>query len=75
MLRRGEGARCALDDRKARAVARRIGIRHVGLAGLLGELASAGLATAQDMGGIAAALRKSSFHMGDDLLGGLARGI
>ena len=66
--------RCVVDDKTARAAARRIGIEHVGLAGLLGELASAGLLTVQDMGGIAAALRRSNFCIGDDLLGGLARG-
>ena len=75
MRRRGEDARCVLDEKHARTVAGRIGISHVGLAGLLGELASAGLVTAQDMGGIAAALRKSSFHIGYDLLGGLGGAI
>ena len=75
MRRRGEGARCVLDDKNARAAARHIGIGHVGLAGLLGELASAGTVTAQDMGGIAAALRKSNFRITDDLLGGLTDGI
>ena len=67
--------RCVLDEKHARAVAGRIGIGRVGLAGLLGELASAGLVTAQDAGGIAAALRGSNFYITDDLLGGLARGI
>ena len=65
--------RCVVDDKTARAAARWIGIEYVGLAGLLGELASAGLVTAQDMGGIVAALRRSNFYIGDDLLDGLAR--
>ena len=56
------------------AAARHIDIRYVGLAGLVVEPAFAGAVTAQDMGGIAAALRKSNFHIGDDLLDGLARG-
>ena len=74
MRREGQEARCVLDDKKARAAARRIGIAHVGLAGLLGEIASAGLVSMRDMGGIVAALRKSNFYIGDDLLDGLARG-
>lgn len=73
-MRRGRaGSRCVLDDKKARAAARRIGIEHVGLAGLLGEIASAGLVSMRDMGGIVAALRKSNFYIGDDLLAWLAR--
>ena len=75
MWRMGEEVRCVLDKKSARTAAGRIGIRHVGLAGLLGELASAGLVTAQDAGGIAAALRKSNFRITDDLLGGLTDGI
>ena len=75
MRREGQETRCVLDDKKARAAARRIGIAHVGLAGLLGELASAGLVTAQDMGGIVAALRRSNFYIGDDLLDWLERGV
>ena len=75
MRRMGEEVRCVLDEKHARTVAGRIGIGRVGLAGLLDELASAGLVTAQDAGGIAAALRRSNFYITDDLLGGLARSI
>ena len=75
MRRMGEDVRCVLDEKDARTVAGRIGVGRVGLAGLLGELASAGLVTAQDAGGIAAALRRSNFYITDDLLGGLAKGI
>ena len=75
MRRMGEDVRCVLDEKDARTVAGRIGVGRVGLAGLLGELASAGLVTAQDAGGIAAALRKSNFRITDDLLGGLTDGI
>ena len=75
MRRRGEGARCVLDDRKARAAARRIGIEHVGLAGLLGELASAGAVPASEMGQIVDALRRSDFRIRGDLLDGLGGGI
>ena len=67
--------RCVVDDKAARAAAKQIGIEYVGLAGLLGELASAGLVTARDMGGIVAALRRSNFYICDDLLDGLARGV
>ena len=75
MRRMGEDVRCVLDEKHARTVAGRIGVGRVGLAGLLGELASAGLLTARDAGGIAAALRRSNFYITDDLLGGLAGGI
>ena len=75
MQLKGVGACCVLDEKDARAAARLIGIRHVGLAGLLGELASAGLVTAQDMAGIVAALRGTNFRISDDLLDGLAGGI
>ena len=75
MRRSGEGARCVLDDKKPRAAARQIGIDHVGLAGLLGELASAGAVPASEMDRIVEALRRSSFYMGDGLLDGLGCGI
>ena len=75
MRRAGQEARCVLDDKKARAAARLIGIRHIGLAGLLGELASAGTVTAHEMDKIIATLRRSDFHIRDDLLDGIARGI
>ena len=75
MRLRGEEACCVLDEKEARAAARRIGIRHIGLAGLLGEIASAGLVSAWDMDGIVASLRKSNFYIGDGLLDGLAGGI
>ena len=74
MRRRGARAQCVLDDKMARAAARQIGIGHVGLVGLLGELASAGLVSARDMAGIVAALRGTNFRIGGDLLDGLARG-
>lgn len=74
MRRKGQGARCVLDDKKARAAAERIGIGYVGLAGLLAELASAGTVPAHEMTKIAAALRRSGFRIGGDLLGGLAGG-
>ena len=75
MRHMGEDVRCVLDEKDARTAAGRIGIRYIGLAGLLGELVSAGLVTARDAGGIAAALRKSNFRITDDLLGGLTDGI
>ena len=71
----GVEAYCVLDETDARAAAKRIGIGYVGLAGLLGELASAGLVSAQDMRGIAAALRETNFRISDDLLDGLVGGI
>ena len=74
MRRSGEGARCVLDDKKPRAAARQIGIDHVGLAGLLGELASEGVVPASEMDRIVEALHRSNFYMGDGLLDGLARG-
>ncbi len=64
-----------IDETDARAAAKRIGIGYVGLAGLLGELASAGLVSAQDMRGIVAALRGTNFRISDDLLDGLVGGI
>lgn len=75
MRRRGARVQCVLDDKKARAAARKIGIEHIGLAGLLGELASAGLMTAQDMASTVAALRNTNFRITDDLLDGLVGGI
>ena len=72
---RGAPASCVLDERGARAVAKQVGIRRVGLVGLLGELATAGLVSARDMDGIVAALRGTNFRISDDLLDGLARGI
>lgn len=75
MRRRGVVARCVLGDKKARAAAGRVGIGRIGLVGLLGELASAGAVSAQDMGSVVAALRRSNFHIGDNLLDGLARGV
>ena len=58
MRRMGEDVRCVLDEKDARTMAGRIGIGRVDLAGLLGELAPAGLVTARDAGGMAAALRR-----------------
>lgn len=75
MRRRGVVARCVLGDKKARVAAGRVGIGRIGLVGLLDELASAGAVSAQDMGSIVAALRRSNFHIGDNLLDGLARGV
>ena len=74
MRRRAARAQCVLDDKAARAAARRIGVAHIGLAGLLGKLATAGLVSAQDMAGIVAALRGTNFRIGDDLLDGLVGG-
>ena len=75
MRRRGEGARCVLDEKKARAAAREIGIERVGLAGLLGEMASAGTVPADEMSRIVDALRRSAFRIRGDLLDGLGGGI
>ena len=74
MRRRGEGARCVLDEKKARAAAREIGIEHVGLAGLLGGMAYAGTVPADEMGRIVDALRRSDFRIRGDLLDGLGGG-
>ena len=74
MRRRGARVQCVLDDKAARAAARRIGVAHIGLAGLLGEPATAGLVSARDMAGIVAALRGTNFRIGDDLLDGLVGG-
>ena len=75
MQRRGTPVSCVLDEKGARAVAGQIGIKRVGLVGLLGELATAGLVSAQDMAGIVAALRGTNFRISGDLLDGLAGGI
>ena len=73
MRREGARARCVLDEKGARAVAGQVGISHVGLVGLLCELASTGTVTAQDMGRIVAALRRTNFRISDDLLDEIAR--
>lgn len=75
MRRRGENARCVLDEKGARAAAAQSGVERVGLVGLLGELLSSGTVTAQEMGRMATALRRTNFRVSDDLLGGLTRGI
>ena len=65
-----------LDGKGARATAAgRTGIGHAGLAGLPGELASAGGVPAHEMNRMAAALRRPDFRVRSSLLDGLAGGI
>ena len=63
------------DDKGARTAAEQAGIKHVGFAGLLGELSSTGIMTGSGMDGVIAALRKSNFRIKDSLLDGLTKGV